>query len=277
MTADTFTDDPNKHFESSENTTYDGTSTENEPYNSGLTVYRKTRNNKGTLRLTEYRKTWVLSQVRKYAEQIGITEEDMPNSVFSRIEVLAMPKELTAGTRTVTHTSLGIYFHNAKTIFINVKYHTSFEHLRDTIVHELVHYRFRYLRHGRRFEYRISLIVEGKRYKIKSFHAEKTAPLPSLHSQDDQNQLEIHSRQSSLLIVKQKHSCNNNTLYNNACSEDDVWTTECFVDELFLSLVRIKECITNDRGRTIQVRKYYNQARHLMKRIPIENPLLTLS
>jgi hypothetical protein len=44
------------------------------------------------------------------------------------------------------------------------------------------------------------------------------------------------------------------------------------VDELFLSLAKIKECITNDKGTTVYVRKYYRQARKLLKWIPISRP-----
>jgi hypothetical protein len=55
-------------------------------------------------------------------------------------------------------------------------------------------------------------------------------------------------------------------------ADNDEWTIECFVDELFLSLVKIKEPITNDNGKTLHVRKYYRQARDILKWIPISKP-----
>jgi hypothetical protein len=46
-------------------------------------------------------------------------------------------------------------------------------------------------------------------------------------------------------------------------------TTEYSVDRLFLNLVRTKELITDDNGKTMLVQKYYRQARQLMYLIPI--------
>jgi hypothetical protein len=54
--------------------------------------------------------------------------------------------------------------------------------------------------------------------------------------------------------------------------EECVWTIECTVDELSLCLSGTKETITNDKGRSILVKKYYSQARQLMKWIPIAKP-----
>lgn len=51
--------------------------------------------------------------------------------------------------------------------------------------------------------------------------------------------------------------------------QDEVWTIEHSVDELFLDLVKIKENISNDNGKVIPVRKYYRQARQLMFWIPV--------
>jgi hypothetical protein len=62
---------------------------------------------------------------------------------------------------------------------------------------------------------------------------------------------------------------------------DEIWSTECTVDELQLDLCRAKEEITIDRDfyvngqrslKTLTVRKYYRQARELMKWISIMRP-----
>ena len=50
------------------------------------------------------------------------------------------------------------------------------------------------------------------------------------------------------------------------------WTIDYFVDDLFLSLVNEKECVTNGEGKTIHVRKYYRRAREIIKSIPIWRP-----
>lgn len=142
------------------------------------------------MKLTEYKKTWIRKQVAKYAQQIGVSEKDMPAIIFTRKEVLALPKELTAGRRTVTHKCLGICFRHAKTILIHVKKHRSAQDLKHTIVHELVHYRFRYLKHGRKFEDRINLIMnKGKRYPLKKLYLQ-TAPIsPLLLEEHDYKQI----------------------------------------------------------------------------------------
>ena len=145
--------------------------------------------NKRQLKPTDYLRSWIEKTVRKYGQQIGITAQEMPDIVFTRREVLAMPKELTAGRRTVTHKCLGICFCRARTILINVKKHTSYDDLKHTIVHELVHYRFRYLKHGMRFEKRISLIQRGKRYNVKVLYPENP-PLSSSYEQRHENRLQ---------------------------------------------------------------------------------------
>ena len=60
----------------------------------------------------------------------------------------------------------------------------------------------------------------------------------------------------------------------SACiQEEDKWTIERIVDEVFLNLAGIKELITiEENGRSIPVKKYYRQARELMKWIPIARP-----
>ena len=53
------------------------------------------------------------------------------------------------------------------------------------------------------------------------------------------------------------------------------WTTECAKDELFLNLARVEETITKkgeDNIKILRVKKYYRQARGLMRWIPIARP-----
>ncbi|HJT49027.1 MAG TPA: hypothetical protein VJ729_12670 [Nitrososphaeraceae archaeon] len=164
--------------------------------------------NKCRLKPTDYVRSWVENKVREYGQQIGIAPQEIPLVVFSRKEVLAMPKELTAGRRTVTHKCLGICFRKARTILINVKKHTTYPDLRHTIVHELVHYRFRYLKHGIRFENRISLILRGKRYGVKALYP-GNLPLPSSYKEDHENTLQD---------IYLQQSCHNYTLVSDAKS-----------------------------------------------------------
>jgi hypothetical protein len=51
--------------------------------------------------------------------------------------------------------------------------------------------------------------------------------------------------------------------------QKEYWTTECLVDQLSLNLCSSKQTILTDYGKTITIRKYYAQARQLMKWVPI--------
>ena len=52
----------------------------------------------------------------------------------------------------------------------------------------------------------------------------------------------------------------------------DQWTTECLIDELALHLAQVTEHIAKENGEKITVRKYYHQAKSLMRLIPIARP-----
>jgi hypothetical protein len=49
----------------------------------------------------------------------------------------------------------------------------------------------------------------------------------------------------------------------------EYWTIECLIDQIFLNLCGTRQTIINDNGRSVTIRKYYAQARELMKWIPI--------
>jgi hypothetical protein len=61
-------------------------------------------------------------------------------------------------------------------------------------------------------------------------------------------------------------------LQDNVEYDEELWTEEYLIDLLFLRLASIKETVCNDKGQTVHVRKYYRQARELMKWIPITRP-----
>lgn len=57
--------------------------------------------------------------------------------------------------------------------------------------------------------------------------------------------------------------------------DDERWTTERLVDELFLHLDCFTEIIKNDQGQTLTVNKYCRQAYELLPRIPVAKPTPT--
>jgi hypothetical protein len=55
----------------------------------------------------------------------------------------------------------------------------------------------------------------------------------------------------------------------NDNGDNDAWTEEFLIDELFLQLVGTKMIVKHNDGKCITVHKYYNQAYRLRKWIPI--------
>jgi hypothetical protein len=54
--------------------------------------------------------------------------------------------------------------------------------------------------------------------------------------------------------------------------QPEFWTSEKVIDELFLHLARVKEIATDGNGDKITVKKYYQRARDIFKRIPVARP-----
>lgn len=106
-------------------------------------------------------KSDIESLVEKYAEQVGVVT---PRVVYTVEEILAMPRRVTE-TRTVSALKyLGVYYKRAHTIFINVGLHDDLDDLEETIIHEMVHARFRSLKHGEEFERYMLRIDFGERF-----------------------------------------------------------------------------------------------------------------
>lgn len=125
-------------------------------------------------KITLYRKQFITDQVNKYAKQIGIMDEQIPRIVLTTREVMEMPIEQTKGRRTSAYKHLGVCYYNARTIFINARKLVTKENLRYTIAHELVHYRFGYLSHGRKFEKRVKEILKGKTFDVKDIKVKES-------------------------------------------------------------------------------------------------------
>ncbi len=128
-----------------------------------------------------------------YCKQIGVIDCEIPVLVFTRQDFEARDKDVEDRLDfTVRHTKskdyLGICSVCSRTIFVRMdwtpakvvkvvkrtkKYIYSkrvaygLREVRNTMVHELVHYRFSYLGHGKKFEERIKDILRGKPFPNK--------------------------------------------------------------------------------------------------------------
>ena len=90
----------------------------------------------------------ILEKVGVYSNRFSIPE---PKMLLTTKEVLDMPREMTEGRRTSAYKYYGVSYLQHNLVFINVRKIPDEKTLENTIVHELIHMRFPYLAHGKRF------------------------------------------------------------------------------------------------------------------------------
>jgi predicted SprT family Zn-dependent metalloprotease len=103
----------------------------------------------------------ILEKVGIYSNRFGIQE---PKILFTTKEVLEMPKEITQGRRTSAYKYLGVSYLQHNLVFINMKKIPDEKTLENTMVHELIHMRFQYLSHGKRFNKLVRQGLAGKTF-----------------------------------------------------------------------------------------------------------------
>jgi Zn-dependent peptidase ImmA (M78 family) len=103
----------------------------------------------------------ILEKVGIYSNRFGIPE---PKILFTTKEVLDMPKEITQGRRTSAYKYLGVSYLQHNLIFINMKKISDEKTLENTMVHELIHMRFQYLSHSKRFNKLVRQGLAGKTF-----------------------------------------------------------------------------------------------------------------
>ena len=107
------------------------------------------------LRLSIYEKVGI------YSNRFSIEE---PKILLTTKEVLEMPKEMTEGRRTSAYKYYGVSYLLSKLVFINVRKIPDEKTLENTLVHELIHVRFPYLAHGKRFNKLVRQGLRGKKF-----------------------------------------------------------------------------------------------------------------
>ena len=114
--------------------------------------------------------------LQKYSKQIGILDCEVPTLVFHGEEFKKRSdesckrygrKESRIGGKYTT--MFGLCSTTERLIFVNIRGKRNLTQLRKTLVHELVHYRFKYMSHTL-MEKRIKLILSGKEYPKKHLH-----------------------------------------------------------------------------------------------------------
>lgn len=125
----------------------------------------------------------------KYCKQIGILEKEKPQLITDKKTMDELKQTFPdKGRGSSTGNNYGICYRKQRIIHVNgnkrihhnrtymhVKYtdaykrrhKTSYRDLLETLVHELVHYRWRYLQHGAKYEQRIREILRSKVFPEK--------------------------------------------------------------------------------------------------------------
>lgn len=103
----------------------------------------------------------ILEKVGIYCNRFSIPE---PKVLLTTREVLDMPKKMTEGRRTTAYKYYGVAYIPENLVFINIKKILDVKLLENTLVHELIHFRFPYLSHGRRFKKLIRQGLSGKTF-----------------------------------------------------------------------------------------------------------------
>ena len=103
----------------------------------------------------------ILEKVGIYSTRVSINE---PHVFFTNKDVLTASKEITEGCRTTAYKYYGVSYLEKNAIFINAKKIPDEKTLENTIVHELIHQRFPYLSHGKRFNKLVRQGLRGKTF-----------------------------------------------------------------------------------------------------------------
>ena len=104
----------------------------------------------------------ILEKAGIYSARFGISE---PKILMTTREVLEMPKEVTEGRRTSAYKYLGVSYLQHNLIFLNIRKIPDEKTLENTIVHELIHLRFPYLSHGKRFNKLVRQGLGGRTFR----------------------------------------------------------------------------------------------------------------
>jgi hypothetical protein len=103
----------------------------------------------------------ILEKVGIYSNRFSIPE---PKMLLTTKKVLDMPREMTEGRRTSAYKYYGVSYLQHNLVFINVRKIPDEKTLENTIVHELIHMRFPYLAHGKRFNKLVRQGLKGKSF-----------------------------------------------------------------------------------------------------------------
>ncbi len=113
------------------------------------------------MKLDDELKLQILEKAGVYSNRFSIPE---PKILLTTKEVLDMPRHMTEGRRTSAYKYYGVSYLQHNLVFINVRKIPDEKVLENTLVHELIHMRFPYLAHGKRFNKLVRQGLRGKTF-----------------------------------------------------------------------------------------------------------------
>ncbi|MGH1520766.1 MAG: hypothetical protein ACRBB2_00060 [Nitrosopumilus sp.] len=113
------------------------------------------------MKLDDELKLKILEKAGVYSNRFSIPE---PTILLTTKEVLDMPRHMTEGRRTSAYKYYGVSYLQHNLVFINIRKIPDEKVLENTLVHELIHMRFPYLAHGKRFNKLVRQGLRGKTF-----------------------------------------------------------------------------------------------------------------
>jgi hypothetical protein len=143
----------------------------------------------------------LIEDFNKYTKQIGILDEEKPALIVDKktMDEVKSTWPINNQSRMSTSRYYGICYWEQRTIYVNLnkrianyktykgakysrhyltKHKKTYRDYLHTLVHELVHYRFKSLSHGKEYEKRITDILHGKVWPEKVLYDKNTTQLP---------------------------------------------------------------------------------------------------
>jgi hypothetical protein len=104
--------------------------------------------------------------LRKYSKQLNITN---PPRLFTSAKEFNIA-DTCGGTKLGQHNLKasglhGLYCNECKILYSNSKANKTVCEIAESIIHELIHHKWFHLPHGKGYDKRVQLIMNGKRYK----------------------------------------------------------------------------------------------------------------
>ena len=113
------------------------------------------------MKLDDDLKLQILEKVGIYSQRFAIPEAAIISTTKA---VLDAAREKTEGRRTSAYKYYGVSYLQHNLVFLNIRKIPDEKTLENTLVHELIHMRFPYLAHGKRFNKLVRQGLRGKTF-----------------------------------------------------------------------------------------------------------------